>query len=187
MADRRSLLLAPLLAPLLAAAPAAPLAEAVMAQLAALPSRTTRFVEEKRLASLTAPLVSRGRLVFIRPAHLEKDTEAPKPERLVIDGDQLTIAEAGEAPRTVALDEHPALRALADTLRAALMGDLATLRRIYAIEEQGTMQAWRLMLVPHAPALRGALARVTLDGGGAELRQIVIQQANGDAQRLTLQ
>ena len=125
--------------------------------------------------------------MFIRPAHLEKDTEAPKPERLVIDGDQLTIAEDGEAPRTVALDEHPALRALADTLRAALMGDLATLRRIYAIEEQGTEQAWRLMLVPIAPALRRSLARVTLDGSGAELRQIVIQQANGDAERLTLQ
>ena len=187
MADRRNLLLAPLLAPLLAAAAALPLAEAVMAQLAALPSRTTRFVEEKRLTSLTTPLVSRGRLVFIRPSHLEKQTEAPKPERLVIDGDLLTIAEDGEAPRTVALDEHPALRALADTLRATLMGDLAALRRIYAIEEQGTLQAWRLMLVPLAPALRRNLARVTLDGNGAVLRQIVIQQANGDAERLTLQ
>lgn len=187
MADRRSLLTAPLLVALLAAAPAVPLAEAVMAQQAGLPSRSIGFVEEKHLASLTAPLVSRGRLVFIRPAHLEKDTAAPKPERLVIDGDRLTIAEDSAAPRTVALDEHPVLRAIADTLRAALLGDLATLRRLYAIEEQGSRQEWRLMLMPRAPALRRALARVTLDGDGADLRQIVIQQENGDTDRLTLQ
>jgi outer membrane lipoprotein-sorting protein len=185
-AERRPLLLALAALPLLAAAPSASLAETIMAQLAALPSRSTGFVEEKRLASLTAPLISRGRLVFVRPAHLEQDTEAPKPERLVIDGDELTITTDGEAPRRIALDAHPALRALADTLRAALAGDLATLRRLYAIEEQGTMQAWRLLLVPNAAPLRRALARVTLDGSGAGLRQIVIQQANGDSQRLLL-
>jgi predicted LPLAT superfamily acyltransferase len=195
-AGRRALPLALLLLTPLPFAPgaaqAASLAETVMAQMAALPSRTAGFVEEKRLASLTTPLVSRGHLVFtqpsrLEPSHLEKDTETPKPERLVIDGDQLTIAGDGAAPRSVALDEYPALRALADTLRAALGGDLATLRRLYAIEEQGTPQAWRLLLMPRQPALRRALARVTLDGGEADLRQLVIQQANGDEQRMTIQ
>lgn len=191
MTERRLLLLAPLLVQVLMAAPlgAAPtvsLAETVMAQVAALPSRTADFVEEKHLSSLTVPLVSRGHLAFTRPDHLEQDTETPKPERLVIEGDQLTITQDGEAPRTVSLDEHPALRALADTLRATLAGDLTALRRLYAIEEQGTLQVWRLLLVPRAPALRRALARVTLDGSEAELRQIDIQQANGDEQRLTI-
>lgn len=172
--------------------PAGSLAETVMAQLAGLPSRRASFVEEKRLASLAAPLVSRGELVFtpasgVTPAHLEKDTATPRPERLAIDGEQLTITDADGAQRLVSLDEHPALRALADTLRAALAGDLATLRRIYAIEEQGTPQAWRLLLVPSDRSLRRMLARVTLDGSNAELRQLVIQQANGDEQRLLIQ
>lgn len=166
---------------------AASLAEAVMAQLAAQPARATDFTEEKRLSSLAAPLVSHGRLSFVPPARLEKDTVAPRPERLVIDGDQLTIASDNQAPRTVALDEHPALRTLADTLRAVLAGDLTTLRRLYTIEEQGSPAAWRLLLVPNQPSLRRALARVTLDGvTDGRIRQIVIQQANGDEQRLIL-
>jgi hypothetical protein len=78
------------------------------------------------------------------------------------------------------------LQAVADTLRATLAGDLVVLRRLYAIEEQGTPQAWRLLLMPHEQSLRRVLARVTLDGSEAELRQIVIQQANGDEQRLTI-
>lgn len=186
MTDGRAALLAPLLALSLVAAQPASLAEAVMAQMAALPSRSAGFVEEKHLSSLATPLISRGHLSFTRPAHLEKDTEAPKPERLIIDGDQLTITEGGEAPRAVSLDEHPALQAVADTLRATLAGDLVVLRRLYAIEEQGTPQAWRLLLMPHEQSLRRVLARVTLDGSEAELRQIVIQQANGDEQRLTI-
>jgi outer membrane lipoprotein-sorting protein len=186
MIDRRLRLLAPLLTLSAMPAQAASLAEMVMTQAAAIPSRSTDFVEEKRLASLTAPLISRGRLAFTRPSHLEKNTEAPKPEHLVIDGDRLTITEDREAPRTVSLDEHPALRALADTLRATLSGDLAALRRIYAIEEQGSPQSWRLVLVPRDLALRRTLARVTLDGSEADLRQIVIQQTNGDEQRLIM-
>ncbi len=170
-----------------AMAHAGSLADAVMAQMAAQPARTVGFVEEKRLASLTTPLVSRGRLIFTPPAHLEKDTEAPKPERLVIDGDQLTMTEAGEAPRTVALDDYPPVQALANTLRAALTGDLATLRELYAIEEQGTPQLWRLLLIPRHSALRQALARVTLDGSEADIHQLDIQQANGDEQRLTIE
>ena len=183
MVERLGILLILLLC---APARADTLAETVMAGLASQPSREAGFVEEKRLASLTAPLVSRGRLIFVPPAHLEKNTAAPKPERLIIDGDTVTVTQDGQPPRTIALDEHPALRALADTLRATLAGDLATLRRIYAVEEQGAPDAWRLLLVPTRPALRRALARVTLDGGGADLRQIVIQQANGDEQRLTV-
>ena len=187
MIERVALVLAALLLP--TRAHAASLAETVMAGLAGQPSREAGFTEEKRLASLTEPLVSRGRLVFVRPARLEKITQTPKPELLVINGETITVTADGQAARTVSLDEHPALRALADTLRATLAGDLATLRRIYDIEEQGTPDAWRLLLVPIRPAMRRALARVTLDGGGdgdGELRRIVIQQANGDEQRLTV-
>jgi hypothetical protein len=172
-----------------AASRAASVAETVMAEMAALPSRSADFVEEKRLTSLTQPLVSSGRLIFVAgsPARLEQDTLAPRPERLIIEGNTVTLIEGDGPPRTVSLDEAPGLRALADTLRAALAGDLATLRRIYAMEQQGTTQAWRLLMVPNDPALRRVLARVTLDGAAATLRQVDVQLGNGDEQRLTIQ
>ncbi len=168
---------------------AASLAEAVMAEMAALPSRSAYFVEEKRLGDLTTPLVSNGRLIFVAgsPARLEQDTLAPRPERLVIEGNTLTLTEGDGSPRTISLDESPGLRAIADTLRAALAGDLPTLRRIYAIEQQGTLQAWRMLMVPNDPILRRILARVTLDGAGSALRQVDIQMTNGDEQRLKIQ
>jgi hypothetical protein len=168
---------------------AASVAETVMAEMAALPSRSADFVEEKRLTSLTKPQVSSGRLIFVAglPARLEQDTLVPHPERLIIEGNTVTLIEGDGPSHTLSLDEAPGLRALADTLRAALAGDLATLRRIYSMEQQGTAQAWRLLMVPNDLALRRVLARVTLDGAAATLRQVDVQFANGDEQRITIQ
>ncbi len=181
MARRALLLLAALLA-----GGAAPLAEGVMAGIAALPSRSTGFTEEKTLPGLSQPLLSSGRVVFTRPDHLEQITEAPQAERVVIDGDRLGVELASGERRDFALSENPALGLLAQTLRAVLQGDLATLRALFVIEEQGDMANWRLMLTPRVPAMQRFLARVTVDGRQAGIAQIVIQQADGGAQRLML-
>ncbi|MGH7122494.1 MAG: LolA-related protein [Acetobacteraceae bacterium] len=187
MVDRRSLLLALLLVPL-PGAPAAPsLAATVMQLLAGLPSRSTRFVEEKHFASLTTPLVSRGVLIFRRPTYLEKDTYAPRQERLIINDNRLELIEQSEAPKVVRLNAHPVLHALVATLLAMLNGNLPALGRLYRIDEQGTIEAWRLMLVPIAAGLHKSVARVTIDGSEGTLRQIEIQQPNGDFDRLVLQ
>ena len=50
-----------------------------------------KFVERKYLAMLTAPLDFSGTLVYTAPGRLEKNTLAPKPERLVLDQDKLTL------------------------------------------------------------------------------------------------
>ena len=168
-------------------APAASVLDHIMASIAALPARRASFTEEKRLSSLSQPLESRGVLVYRPPDHLEKDTETPRRESLVIDGDTLTIAEGDAAPRRVPLDESPVLRALADTLLAVVAGDITTLRRLYDVQEQGDAGAWRLLLLPIQPGLRTAVARVTVDGSGTDIRQIDIQQRNGDEQRMTIQ
>jgi outer membrane lipoprotein-sorting protein len=182
---RAAALLTALLAPTTARAD--DFIDGIMARIAALPARTAPFTEEKHLSSLSAPLVGHGQLVYRPPGHLEKDTETPIRESLVIDGDTLTIAQAGAAARSVPLDASPALRAVADTLRAAVAGDMATLRSLYAVEVQGGAPAWRLLLTPIGASLRAALVRVTVDGSQTTLRQIDIQQVGGDEQRITIQ
>jgi len=180
---------ATLLATLLATATSARadnFVDGIMTRIAALPARTAQFTEEKHLSSLSAPLVSQGRLAYRPPGHLEKDTDTPIRESLVIDGDTLTIAQADAAPRSIPLDESPVLRALADTLRAAVAGDMATLRSLYTVEIQGDATAWRLLLTPIGAGLRTALVRVTVDGSQTTLRQIDIQQVGGDEQRMTI-
>ena len=91
MIDLRKILLLPLVLVLVGMQPVTPLSSQVMALLAHLPSRQVPFVEQKDLRSLTVPLVSSGTLIFVRPNYLEKETKKPKPERLVIDGNKLTI------------------------------------------------------------------------------------------------
>lgn len=158
-----------------------------MARLAAVPERRARFQEEKRLAALTEPLRSTGRLLYRRPAHLEKITEGQDPESLVVDGNRLVITEGQDPPRVVDLAAHPEAGAAVDAIRGPLSGDLAALRRSFAVTATGTPVAWRLVLVPTDPAAARLLARVEVDGADNTPRAVLIRQANGDEDRLLIE
>ncbi len=177
------LLLALSLAPL--PVRALPLDE-VMARLAQTPRRTATFVEEKRLSALAQVLRSTGHLSYARPAHLEKITEAPQPEELEVDGDRLIVS-AGrqDTPRVVELDGHPEIRAIIDTIRNALSGNLAALRQDYAIDSDGSLDDWHLVLHPRTPVLAQQVREVRI-AGGADVRSIEMVQPNGDTDRLII-
>src|SRR5215469_14377515 len=49
------------------------------------------YVEEDYLAILDRPVKSSGVLVYDAPDHLEKRTLRPKPQSLVLQGDELTV------------------------------------------------------------------------------------------------
>ncbi len=157
-----------------------------MAHLAQAPRRTATFVEEKRLSALDQVLRSTGRLSYVRPAHLEKVTEAPQPEDLVVDGDRLIItAGQQDTPRVVELDGHPEIRAIIDTIRNALSGNLAALQQDYTIDGDGSLGDWRLVLHPRTPVLAQQVREVRI-AGGADVRSIEMVQPNGDIDRLTI-
>ena len=158
----------------------------IMAGLAAQPSRATGFVEEKHLAALAAPLHSAGRMVFRKPDHLEQDTTTPHPEQLVIDADTVAMRSPGAPARRLSLDDSPGLRILADTLRGALAGDLGALQRHFVVEASGGLPQWRISLRPSGNVTAQVIQRATIDGSGADVRQIDIVQANGDEQRIAM-
>ena len=178
-----------LLAGLLAAVPARadPATLRQIAQgLANQPSRTTRFTEEKHISSLTQPVRSEGSMVFRKPDTLEQHTTAPQPETLVIAGREVSISRPGAATRRLSVDDSPALRILADTLRGALAGDLAALRRHFRVSEAGPLSAWRITLLPAGNVTAQVVRRATIDGSFAVVRQIDIVQVGGDEQRIML-
>lgn len=159
----------------------------VMAAIARLPAtRTVPFTEHRTVAALTTPVERAGTLAFERPDRLEQDTTRPKPERLVISGDTLTDEVPGTGPRTIPLDSHPVLAALAETLRAVLAGDGARLRALYDLDAEGELDGWRLLLTPRATALRDVVVRVTVDGTRSAIRQIDLQFRDGDEQRISI-
>ncbi len=108
--DRRSLNLLAMLLPLsrfgisTAAAEGPPRTIADLMHLLAqvVESRST-FTEVKTIAALTVPLYASGELLYRRPDYLEKVTEQPRPERMVVEGDRLTISTAGEPAREIDL------------------------------------------------------------------------------------
>ncbi|MBC7799317.1 MAG: outer membrane lipoprotein carrier protein LolA, partial [Gemmatimonadaceae bacterium] len=143
MPTRRTLLLLLIAHP---AAAQAPDLDTLMAGLAAIPSRQATFREERRFGVLDQALVSTGRLTYRRPGYLEKATDWPEAERLVVDGDRLVLTTGNDPPRVVDLGGQPELRTLVDAIRGPLSGDVVALRRAFTITAGGTAADWSLDL-----------------------------------------
>lgn len=160
--------------------------DALMTRLSSVAEREVAFREEKTFAALDQPLVSTGRLLYRRPDHLEKRTLEPTREDLVVDGDRLTISTADQPERTLNLSDQPELRALIDTIRGTLAGDLALLRRSYTVAGESGPEGWRLVLTPTDRRLARFVERVEIRGTDDRPAVIDIAQANGDRQRITV-
>ena len=154
--------------------------------LAAVPERRAAFQEEKQLAALTEPLRSSGRMLYRRPGHLEKVTDWPQAERLVVDDGRLILTAGNEPPRVVDLAGQPELRAMVDAMRGPLAGDLAALERAFAVRVGGTREDWRLELTPTDPRAKRVLRQVEVTGHGPDPTGIHVVQANGDEQRMLI-
>ena len=191
--DRRSLNLLAMLLPLsrfgisAAAAEGPPRTIADLMHLLAqvVESRST-FTEVKTIAALTVPLYASGELLYRRPDYLEKVTEQPRPERMVVEGDRLTISTAGEPAREIDLVSQEMIRGLVDAIRGTLAGKLALLQQNYRVEMHGDLTGWRLTLTPTDPAVKLAVSQITIEGIQDGLQFIHTVQANGDESRMTI-
>jgi hypothetical protein len=157
-----------------------------MRLLAAVPRSRASFTERKTVAALTDPVIETGRLAYRRPDYLEKVTLPPARETLVVKGNHLTLTVGDEAPRLLDLDQAPPIRALVDTVRGTLAGDLPALQRAYTVTMTGSVNGWRLTLVPREADVAQFLRQVVIAGAGAALHSVSIAQANGDSSVMTI-
>lgn len=144
-----------------------------------------KFEERKHLALLDRPLESSGELAFIPPHTMEKRTVSPRPERVVIDRERLTIERAGKT-YSMGLRENPAVAVLVESIRSTLAGDLASLTRTYSAGLDGDAASWRLKLRPLDPSLATLVERVEITGSHAQVRSVEIFQADGDRSVMSL-
>ncbi len=106
----------------------------IMLGLQSVSQSRAKFTERKYLHMLNQPLESSGTLIYVAPDHLEKNTERPKPESLVVDGGTLTVTGGPDGQsRSLALPDYPELGAIVESIRATLAGDSASLNRFYAV------------------------------------------------------
>ena len=159
----------------------------LMRTLAEIPSAQARFTEVKQMSVLQAPLTVSGRLLYVRPDRIERHVLVPYDERTVISGDRVTIENRiRNTKRTFALESAPGAYALAESLRATLAGDLATLQRHYSVELQGGRADWTLALVPRDPAVASLVSSVKIAGAQARILRFEVREANGDSSVMTI-
>jgi outer membrane lipoprotein-sorting protein len=151
----------------------------LMQELRAVKSAHGQFVERKYLAVLSAPLELSGTLAYTAPGRLEKRTLQPKPERLLLEGNTLTL-EDQKRRRSYALEQNPPVRAFVESIRSTLAGDLETLNRFYEVSLQGSEADWRLDLKPIEPAMQAMVSEIRIGGRGVWLHTIEILDAGGD-------
>lgn len=164
-----------------AAQPAAWTFARLMQAMTALPQGSVDFREERHLRQLTVPLVSEGTLSYVPPARLEKHVLRPEEERLVIDGDNLTVERKSDGRILRArVSDHPALSGFIVALRALFAGDGATLERAYAVQLSGDEGNWLLILTPKDAVVREKVQVVRIRGIGNRAADIEVLEASGD-------
>ena len=161
--------------------------EQLMQALGAVKSSKARFVERKHMAILSAPLEYSGALIYVAPDRLEKHTQTPRRESLLLERDQLTI----ESPerkhrRTVVLQDYPVIWAFVESIRSTLAGDLATLSRFYEVKLDGGERRWRLLLKPRDPQMEEVVSEIRLSGSRNWIDAIEIIEINGDRSVMTI-
>ncbi|MEC5384187.1 LolA-related protein [Uliginosibacterium sp. H3] len=154
----------------------------LMKLLAETPAGRATFVEQKFIGMLDKPVVSSGELSFTAPDQLEKRTLKPRPEALILKGDELTL-ERGKRSMKMSLQEHPEVSAFVESIRATLAGDQRALERVWKVALDGAPNRWALVLTPLSP---GFVAQIRIDGVRGEVRQIDIEQSDGDRSIMTI-
>lgn len=151
----------------------------LMALLAGKRSGEARFTEQRVVQGLDAPLSSSGTLAFAAPDRFTRTTLQPRPERMEVVGNIVTLTRSGRT-RSMALDASPEMEAIVESVRGTLTGNAQSLRQHFTIGVQGSAEQWTLELKPLTPRLQVMLAGVRIAGRGSELRSVEMRMADGD-------
>ena len=173
----------------LTACGAASAAEISAAQLFAMlakerPGRAT-FHEKKYLALLDRPVESSGELTFTPPDRMEKRTLLPRPERVTVDRERITLERGGKR-HSLGLRENPSIAVLVESIRATLAGDLDSVIRSYSVGLDGSASRWRLTLRPLDTDSARIVERIDIAGEQARVKTVEILQADGDRSVMTV-
>lgn len=158
----------------------------LMAWMQSVRRSSASFVEQRFVQMLRQPLQSSGRLLYVAPDKLQKETLAPTKSALIVDGDHMTVEQPDGKMRDLSLSEIPELGALVESIRATLAGDPATLDRFYVPTLTGTANDWSLQLEPRDPRLRKMLTLIRIQGDGTSIRSVETIERDGDRTDMTI-
>lgn len=161
--------------------------EQLMQTLAQRGPENARFVEKRYLAILdNKPVESSGELRYIPPDRMEKRTLKPKPEALVLAGNQIVVERGGQK-HTLRLSDYPDIAPFVESIRGTLSGDRKALERVYRLELHGDPERWTLVMLPSDAKLATTVQRIDVAGSRDAVRSISILQGDGDRSWMTIE
>ena len=140
-----------------------------------------RFVQERHLLGLAAPLRSSGRFVLAAGKGLVWHGETPFDAIVVITPSGLQQLVDGQVVQSLPAARAPFLARLYDMLGGALGGDWSALSRDFSVERTAGDAGWTIVLKPLHAGEAGAapLQSITITGR-AFVDGVDIRHANGD-------
>jgi hypothetical protein len=151
-----------------------------MASLSTVDRVDARFEEQKTLAILEETLISKGILRYRSPGYLNKQTLVPHQESFQVDDDWVIIDTPEEGRRHLSLKGYPALRALVESMRATLAGDLNNLKRYYQPRLQGKPTDWTLRLEPLDKKIADHVTAILIQGHSNQIVSVETREVGGD-------
>jgi outer membrane lipoprotein-sorting protein len=157
----------------------------LMQLFAASKSIKAEFVERKYLRVLDAPVESRGDLLFQAPSRLEKRTQQPRTETMLIEGNKVSI-ERGTFKRSMSLDDFADMASLVQSLTATFRGDQAGIEKYFNWRLTGPASKWQLVLKPKNSKLFVMLQEIRLSGIDNYVHTVETTLTDGDRSLMTL-
>jgi outer membrane lipoprotein-sorting protein len=157
----------------------------LMGLLAKQKSGEARFTEQRFVRGLEGPLNASGTLSFTAPDKLSRRTLTPRPESMVVDGNNMVLSR-GERTRTMTLDSVPELQGLVEAMRGTLSGDTAALTRYFKSAVGGSVDGWTLDLQPLDNRLAAQVRSVRMSGRGSEVLGLEMEFVGGDRSVMTI-
>jgi hypothetical protein len=154
--------------------------EQLMASLSTVDKVDAHFEEQKNLAILEEPLMTKGILRYRSPGYLKKQTLEPHGESFEVNEDWVILETPEQGRRHLSLKGYPALRALVESIRATLAGDLTNLKRYYRLQLQGNPTDWTLRLNPLDKKIADHVTAIVIQGRDNRIRRVKTLETGGD-------
>jgi len=143
------------------------------------------FTEQRFVRGLDGPLYASGTLSFTAPDRMTRRTLSPRPESMVVDGNNLTLTRGGRS-RNMTLDSMPELLGMVEAMRGTLSGNGPMLQRYFRSTLTGSKDNWTLDLQPVDERLAAQVTSLRLSGRAGEVLGVEMEFRGGDRSVMTI-
>lgn len=157
----------------------------ILRRLAEPPVIRAQFVQERSIADMTRPTVSRGRITVSRQDGVLWQIESPV--KLALAFTQGGVIETGpDGVRRSRGQRRGAIDAEVGRLMQSIVGaDEESLKTAFDATAQGSLERWTIRLTPRAREMARFLREVRL-GGSRHLETIEIEETSGNASAIRM-